>query len=131
MKSDRKNVPEEIIEFETIGFSRRSEKLLDYIRKNNILVKIFNSTKTKGANRSKGPIKVIGEYYKYYYKIEYKKEFVDFLVRKFYRINPDPDLSIKRAFTRILHNNGLHWAGCCRDNRRYQIKYKMTYKKGR
>ena len=123
----KKNVPEEIIEFEIIGFSRASDKLLDYIRKNNILVKIFNSTKTKGANRSNGPIKVLGEYYRYYYKIECKKEFVDFLVEKFYRINPDSDQSIQKAFTRILHNNGLHWKGCCRDNRDANIK--MVYKK--
>lgn len=108
-----KNVPEEIIEFEITGFSRASDKLLDYIRKNSILFKIFNSTKTKGASRSYGPVKIIGDYYRYYYNIEYKEEFVDFLVEKFYRINPDPDQSIRKAFTRILHNNGLHWAGCC------------------
>ena len=111
------SVPEEIMEFGTVGFARSSDKLLEYIRKKNILVKIFNSTKTKGSNRSYGPIKIIGDYYRYYYKIEYKKEFVDFLVEKFYKNNPDPEPRIKRAFTHILHNNGLHWAGCCRDNK--------------
>ena len=120
-RSETKDVPEEIIEFEIIGFSRTSDKLLDYIRKNNILVKIFNSTKTKGANRSNGPVKILGEYYRYYYKIEHKKEFVDFLVEKFYKINPSPEQNIRKAFTRLLHNNGLHWTRCCRDNR---YKYK-------
>jgi hypothetical protein len=119
--SDIKNVSNEIIEFEMIGFARPSDKLLDYIRGNNILVKIFNSTKTKGSNRKNGPIKIFGDYYRYYYKIEFQKEFVDFLVEKFYKNNPDPDPNIKKAFTRILHDNGLHWEWCChaRDRHKY------------
>lgn len=125
-KNGIKNVPDEIIEFETIGFARSSGKLLDYIRKNDILVKIFSSTKTRGANRSNGPIKVIGDYYRYYYNIEYKKEFVDFLVEKFYKNNPGPGPGIKKAFTHILHGNGLHWKGCCGEYTRHARKIKKV-----
>lgn len=111
MKKD--SLPEEIIEFEERGFARASEKLLKYIRINKkILIKIFSPAKTKGANRSNGPIKIIGDYYRYYYKIDCKKKFVDFLVEKFYKMNPDPNSGKKMAFTRMLHTNGLHWEGC-------------------
>ena len=121
-RSEIKNFPDEIIEFEIIGFGRSSEKLLDYIRRNNIFVKIFSSTKTKGSNRTNGPNNILGDYYRYYYKIENKKEFVDFLVQKVYKINPDPEPIIRKAFTRILHNNGLHWKGCCSDIDRHKGK---------
>lgn len=116
-RSEVKNIADEIIEFEMIGFTRPSEKILDYIRTKNILTKMFNSTKTKGSNRKNGPIKIFGDYYRYYYKIECKKEFVDFLVRKLYENNPDPEPKIRKAFTRILHDNGLHWEGCCRTDK--------------
>jgi hypothetical protein len=108
----KKELPEEILEFEERGFARTSEKLLKYIRSRDKLIKIFIPAKTKGTNRSHGPIKIIGDYYRYYYKIDHKKDFVEFLVDKFYKNNPDPSPGKKMAFTHILHNNGLHWEGC-------------------
>lgn len=123
-RSEIKNIPDGVIEFEMVGFARPSIKLLDYLREKNILFKTFNPTKTKGADRANGPIKVIGDYHKYYYKIECRKEFVDFLVQKFYKKNPDPELIIRKAFTHMLHDNGLHWERCCFDNKKKYVPKK-------
>lgn len=121
-RSEIKDIPDGVIEFEMVGFARPSNRLLDYLRDKNILFKIFNPTKTKGANRTNGPNKVLGDYHKYYYKIECKEEFVDFLVQKLYKNNPDPEVTIRKVFTHILHDNGLHWEWCCFENKKKYVR---------
>lgn len=38
------------------------------------------------------------------------KEFIEFLVKKFFDENPEPDKEIRKIFTRILHyHNTLVW----------------------
>lgn len=127
-RSEIKNIPDGVIEFEMVGFARPSDKLLDYLREQNILFKTFNPAKTKGSSRANGPIKVIGDCHKYYYKIECREEFIDFLVQKLYKKNPDPELIIRKAFTYILHDNGLHWDGCCFENKKKLRKNKENIK---
>lgn len=107
----------EILEFELIGFARVSRNLLKYIRRNNVSIKIFSSAKTKGAKRLHGSTRILGEYYRYYYKVDHKNEFVNFLVDKFYKNNPLPSVGMRIAFTHILHDNGLHWEGCGHKNK--------------
>jgi hypothetical protein len=36
---------------------------------------------------------------------------VDFLVEMFYEKNPNPDVEIRKVFTRLLHLHRLHWFG--------------------
>jgi hypothetical protein len=103
---------EAIEKFENNGYAEASLGLLRYIRQNNILIRIFNCAKNKGTNRIYGARILFGGYRKYYYNIEYKDKFVDFIVKKFYQNNPDPGPGIRTAFTRTLHQNGLHWEGC-------------------
>lgn len=111
---------DDITEFELMGFAGASSRLLVYIRRHYMLIRIFSNARSKGANRSYGSGKVFGDYRKYYYKIDYKDEFVEFLVKKFYENNPDPCPGLKMAFTRMLHQNRLHWKGCTCTNKNGQ-----------
>lgn len=131
-KEDIKDIEDidDIVEFEKIGFYRASLRLLAYIRKHEILVRIFNNARSKGSNRSFGSGKIFGDYRKYYYKIDHKDEFVEFLVKKFYENNPDPAPGLKMAFSRMLHQNRLHWKGCTCTNKNGQWEdYKFKRKK--
>lgn len=79
-------------------------------------IKIFR-TDTTAISGSKGSIKysssdIFGDCYAYCFDIRRKKEFVDFLVNKFFKVNEDPDKNIRKVFTHILHSHGLHWKEC-------------------
>jgi len=107
----------DIREFESAGFARSSPVLLNHIRnKKDANARIFRygasaRSGRKGTTRYSS-IDIFGERIVYIYYIEYKEDFVKFIVNKFLKKNFDPDESIRKAFTRILHSNGLHWYGC-------------------
>lgn len=107
----------EIQEFEFVGFARSSPVLLNHIRnKKDANARIFRYGASARSGR-KGTTKyssidIFGERIVYIYYIEYKEDFVDFIVGKFLKKNLDPDKGLRIAFTRILHSNGLHWYGC-------------------
>lgn len=107
---------DEIREFNEKGFARISSRLLYYIRTNNISnIKFFKVGTTNSGNRGSikySSIDVFGDRYDYCFDIGRKKEFVDFLVAKFFNVNKNPDMSIRKGFTRILHHHGLHWDEC-------------------
>lgn len=68
----------------------------------------------RAISGSKGSIKysystIFGDHHVYCFDIKRKKEFVDFLMAKFFMVNEHPDV-------RILHQYGLHWGGCCKKN---------------
>lgn len=103
----------EIYEFETNGFVRSSYSYtlcrlrIQYGK----YLRIFNSE--YGRTRAKyGTRDIFGDKIYYYYDIRRKKEFIDFLVGKFYEKNQNPDADIRSVFTRILHAHKLHWFGC-------------------
>lgn len=112
----------DIQELNEKGFVRSSPRLLYRIRINDMSnVKFFRpnvgaSAGTKGSAKYSS-IDVFGGHIVYCFDIRRKKEFVDFLVAKFFGANGDPDESIRKAFTRILHSNGLHWEGCSCTNK--------------
>lgn len=69
-----------------------------------------------------GTYDIFGDRICYYYDIRRKKEFVDFLIGKFYEKNQNPDADIRCVFTRILHTHKLHWFGCRHDGKdRYDV----------
>lgn len=111
-------VAEDVQELNEKGYIKTSPRLLYYIRTNNMFdIKFFRpgvarSSGSKGSSEYSS-IDIFGEYCVYCYDIGHIKEFVDFLVSKFFSVNENPDDSIRKAFTRILHSNGLHWKGCC------------------
>ena len=108
---------DEIQELNQKGFARMSRRLLYYIRINNMpYIKFFRIGMT-ATSGSKGSIKyssldIFGDRHEYCFDIRRKKEFVDFLVAKFFVVNENPDMSIRKVFTRILHHHGLHWGEC-------------------
>ena len=78
-------------------------------------LKIFNSGYNISVGRTGakyGTYDIFGDRTCYYYDIRKEKEFVNYLVEKFYEKNPDPDKEIRKVFTRILHIHRLHWFGC-------------------
>lgn len=79
-------------------------------------LKIFNAGFNISVGRTGaryGTYDIFGDRICYYYDIRRDKEFVDFLIKKFFDKNPDPDKEIRKIFTRILHYYRLHWFGCC------------------
>ena len=116
------NDVDDIQELNEKGFARISQRLLYYIRANNMPdIKFFrpcsiNASGCKVSVRYSSS-DIFGDHHVYCFDIKRKKEFVDFLVGKFFRMNEDPDSGIRKAFTRILHQHGLHWDGCiCNKN---------------
>lgn len=111
----------ESYELKNKGYARTSHALAYYLRKNaskgvDSNFRIFRpgvSTTSGGKGSRFSSIDVFGDYHSYFYYIEKKERFVEFLVSKFLAKNKDPDANIRRVFTRILHNHGLHWYGCC------------------
>lgn len=107
----------EIQELKEKGFVKSSQRLLYYIRTRGYPnIKIFRTGITAGSGR-KGTTKyssidIFGDHHNYCYDINRKKEFVDFLVRKFYTNNDNPDMNIRKVFSRMLHAHGLHWDEC-------------------
>lgn len=107
----------EIKDFEEMGFARSSPKLTNYIRsKKEIYAKIFRpsallSTGRRGSSKYSS-YDIFGDRHSYWYIIERKNIFIDFLVDKFMKRNPDQGKGIRSAFTQVLHLNGLHWHGC-------------------
>lgn len=119
---------DDIQEFNKKGFARISSRLLYYIRTNDMSdIKFFRhgSITTSG---SKGSIKysssdIFGDHHAYCFDIKRKKEFVDFLVAKFFGVNEDPDNGMRKVFTRVLHQHGLHWDGCrCGKKNKYDME---------
>ncbi len=116
----------EIKEFESLGFAKSSRSLLQYMRNNNCAyVRIFRpGTSPKTGSRCSGSYTsmdffgpIFGAHrISFLYDSRRKKDFVDFLVDKFLTKNPEPSIGIRNAFSRLLHENGLHWRGCsCKD----------------
>ncbi len=118
----KNGIKDDIQELNKKGFVRISSRLLYHIRINAMSdIKFFRpgSITTSG---SKGSIKyssadIFGDHHAYCFDIKRKKEFVDFLVGKFLRVNEDPDSGIRKVFTRILHQHGLHWDECTCDKK--------------
>lgn len=124
-----------IIEFENKGFvaSFSNPYLLDKLRKRyNQYFKIFDGGCKISAGRltKYGIYEIFGEKIKYYYDIRREDEFINFLVNRFYKQNPNAGPDIQSSFTRILHSHGLCWAGCVFHNSNIDIKkFKYTVKK--
>lgn len=110
------NSLKEIQELNKKGFVRKTSRLLYYIRNSDRPdIKFFRSGSVS-ASGGKGDVKyssydIFGEHLFYFFDVRRKKEFVDFLVAKFLAKNKNPDANIRKAFTRILHSNGLYWYG--------------------
>ena len=107
----------EVQELNEKGFVKISGRLLYYIRNNGVLDIRFFRPGTTSVSGSKGSIKygssdIFGDRNCYCFDTRRKKEFVDFLVAKFINMNEDPDENIRKVFTRILHQHGLHWDEC-------------------
>lgn len=100
------------------GYARSSSILLHNIRIKNpelrdVQIRVFGPN--SGGSGSLGSIKytsmdMLGERYTYYFDIERKEKFANFLVKKFYENNPNPEKGLKKAFTRLLHLHRLHWS---------------------
>ena len=109
---------EEIKMFMEQGYARSSAVLLYNIRAKipelqEIQIRFFDPK--SGGRKNAGGIKyssvdILGETYTYYFDIERKEKFANFLVNKFYENNPNPEKGLKKAFTRLLHLHGLHWS---------------------
>lgn len=88
-------------------------------------LKIFNSGHNISIGRAGakyGTYEIFGGKTCYYYDIRREKEFVNYLVDRFYNNNPNPDKEIRKVFTRILHAHRLHWFGCRHSGKnRYDI----------
>lgn len=112
------DIKDEIRTLKDIGYVRSSSRLLYHIRTKNqdlkgIEIRFFDP---RIGSSSLGSIKyscwdILGERHIYYFDIEKKEKFVNFLVNKFYEKNPDPERGLKKAFTRLLHLHRLHWPG--------------------
>lgn len=107
----------EVQELNEKGFVRISTRLLYYVRNNDVIDIRFFRPGTIAVSGSKGSIKysssdIFGDRNCYCFDTRRKKEFVDFLVAKFLKVNEDPDENIRKVFTRILHQHGLHWDEC-------------------
>lgn len=115
----RYHVEDCIRELNEKGFVRTSDILLYYIRTTcNIQDIKFFRPSSIAISGSKGSVKyscsaIFGDHRVYCFDIKRKKEFVDFLVAKFFMANACPDVNKRKVFTRILHQHGLHWEGCC------------------
>lgn len=105
-----------LLEFVEQGYAKSSPILLYNLRNNKefqtMNIRFFV---TNMGHRSQGSIKysgidMLGESCKYYFDMDKKENFVDFLVKKFYEKNPSPEMGLKKTFTRLLHLNKLHWS---------------------
>lgn len=125
VKKDRKD---DVQELNKKGFVKISSRLLYYIRNNGVLYIRFFRPGTVAVSGSKGSIKysssdIFGDRNCYCFDTRRKKEFVDFLVTKFFMINENPDANIRKVFTRILHQHGLHWDECvCGKKNKYDTE---------
>jgi len=99
------------------GFVRPSRRLNQYIRKHPELrqaVSVF-----KGGSVGRGRTKYSGydllgrEQLTLYYLKGREEELSKYLEELFYKKNPEPNEGLRKAFTRLLHDHGLHWSGCC------------------
>ena len=118
---------DDVQELNEKGFAKTSGRLLYYMRNNDVPnIKIFRAG-GRVSSGSKGSIKysfsdIFGDRHTYCFDIRRKKEFVDFLVAKFFMVNEDPDSNIRKVFTRLLHQHGLHWDECrCGKKNKYDI----------
>jgi hypothetical protein len=105
-----------LLKFREIGYARSDPILLSNLRNNQEFqtMNIRHFVNNMGYH-SHGSIKytsvdILGEKFKYYFDMDRKENFVDFLVKKFYEKNPNPEMGLKKAFTRLLHLNKLHWS---------------------
>lgn len=119
VKNEKKGDVQELNEK---GFAKISSRLLYYIRMNNISDIKFFRPSFMTTSGSKGSIRysssdIFGDHCAYCFDIKRKKEFVDFLVAKFFMVNENPDHGIRKVFTRILHQHGLHWDECSCDKK--------------
>jgi hypothetical protein len=107
---------DEIKKLNKKGFAKTSGRLFYYIRHNDMpYIKIFRSCKlssSRGRGTKYNYSDIFGDRSAYCFDVRRKKEFVDFLVSKFFKENENPDGNMKKAFTRILHQHGLHWKEC-------------------
>ena len=124
-----------IEEFEIKGFIKSSDNyILNKLRtKYGEHLRIFNAGYNISAGRTGakyGTYDIFGDKVCYYYDISKEKEFVDFLVMKFYKKNPNPGRDIRKVFTRILHAYKLHWLGCRHGGKnRCDVSTKVKLKK--
>jgi hypothetical protein len=102
-----------LLKFRKRGYARADSVLLYNLRNNqefqmmNIRFFVIGMGR---KNQKYSGMDIFGEKFKYYFDMERREDFVDFLVKKFYKKNPNPEDGIKKAFTRLLHLNKLHWS---------------------
>jgi hypothetical protein len=109
----------EVYEFETKGFvktpHRRSVVLYRLRSQYGKYLRTFHVGSKCAVRRSKatyGTYDIFGGKISYYYDIRKEDKFVNFLIELFCEKNPNPDVDIRKVFTRILHVHNLHWSGC-------------------
>lgn len=105
-------------EFETKGFIKtpgESDLLVQLRWRYGKYLKIFNAGHNISIGRTGakyGSYDIFGSKLCYYYDKRREKDFINFLVEKFFEKNPDADSDIRKVFTRVLHSHGLCWFGC-------------------
>ena len=107
-----------ISEFEKNGFVRSHHNTINKLRSSSLYRKYFRIFKsamidTNRRNPKYSARDIFGDKLVYYYDKRREKEFINFLVERFYEKNPQPDQYMRRTFTRILHHHNLCWHGCC------------------
>lgn len=124
-----------IKEFETNGFIEapgESDILWQLRWRYSKYLKIFNVGHNISIGRSGaryGPYDIFGSKVCYYYDNRRKNDFIDFLVKKFFEKNPEPDSEIRKVFTRILHAYGLCWFGCVHSSKPRAFKGRKSKSK--
>ena len=102
---------EEILELENKGyFPNPPEGMLNYIRKSDEFKNIrkFKTSFTSGSKKY-SCYDIFGTQTKYcLYKINRKEEFIAFIINEFEKINPNPEMGLRKAFARIMHDNYLN-----------------------
>lgn len=131
-QESKKNVKysKELEEFEIVGFIKSQPDLLRQLRMN-YETKIFGPGHKLSVGKSDakhGSYDIFGARICYYYNARREEDFINFLVAKFFEINPNPDSEIRKVFTRILHNYGLCWFGCRHEGKKRLYKNPVTIK---
>lgn len=107
----------ELEEFKTKGFIKaigQSDFLAQLRERYAEYLRIFaaGNNNSVGKIGAYGSFDIFGNRICYYYDKRKENDFVDFIVEKFFEKNPEPNMEIRKVFTRILHQHGLCWAGC-------------------
>ncbi len=98
----------EVKEFLEAGFSRTKGNIIAKLRARGVKYQIFSADKCSKGGYRYGQYALFGvQRFKYVYDMERKSEFIEYLTALFNEVNPDASIGLRRAFTKILHNNRL------------------------